>query len=143
MHMYVHKYPRIAFIYSFVLLVCLQYEVWIKTNETEWCDMKEIKWEWDIHFGMVGKKLYILNYTNIYLFIYLFFLINRAIVCIDGSSQCDSLRWVVVILFISIGCFKPYYCFRHDKLIPSQRRRFSIFVFLLKFFYYYYYYYLN
>lgn len=55
------------------------------------------------------------------------------------ASCCHSIH-------LSFGCHKAYYCFWHDKLIPSQeRRRFSQYIyiqthtrFLLFHFYYYY-----
>lgn len=54
-----------------------------------------------------------------------------SIACLDGSSLCELLAVSCChSIHLSFGCYTAYYCFRHDKLTPSQQRRqFSIFIY--------------
>lgn len=133
MHIYVHKYPRIVF-YLFVRLflcwfvcLCMRYESKrMKRNDAIWNECVAALWRKQsgsgtYTFWMAGKNCILCCMS-----MYWFFLINRTIVCIDGLSLCVPFdEW---LSFFSVGCFKACYCFRHDKLKPSQRRWFSIFV---------------
>ena len=129
------------FIYSFVLFVCIR----IKSDDAIWNEyICGIMKEWSgseihtqtliythRHCGMAGKNS---------IYIYVFILFNKSYNRLPWwfcHNVCSLLCRTVVILFISVGCFKTGILLPFGtthKLTPSQSAAaadFSIFVFLL------------